>query len=118
MRRANRKDMLNCNLTSTEVCRKDKKELFLRLVGGSLWVRDVTSCSLVWECLPSSDYTSLWNSAPLVANNGNQLQNSLKEKEDFLGGPQGSPRTQGQHELMGQGEHHMGVRTAGTYVST
>lgn len=24
----------------------------------------------------------------------------LKEKEDFLGGPQGSPRTQGQHVLM------------------
>lgn len=91
MRRANRKDMLNFNLTSTEVCRKDKKELFLRLVGGSLCIRDVTSCSLVWECLPSSDYTSLWSSAPLVASNGNQLQNSLRRKRTFLEVHRGLP---------------------------
>ena len=90
MRRPNRKDVLNFNLTSAEVCRKDE-ELFLRLVGGSLWVRDVTSCCLVWECLLSSDYTSLWSSAPLVASNGNQLQNSLRRKRTFLEVHRGLP---------------------------
>lgn len=45
MRRPIRKDMLNFNLISTEVCRAGEARLVPRLCAGGLDVRDVTSSS-------------------------------------------------------------------------